>query len=180
MPGSDIIRLTLAATLFVAPALPVALPVLGAASPAAAQSSCDRWTSDVWEVEGGEAMTASVCAKGPAERPAQLYLQCWEPGSFALTFDDGGSGTPPGDDYEYKGTFVFSSGGTRVEKELAFMAMDGVMVADIKADEPLATLLAGDGPLTVSPPGPDFVEATFPLSGAREAIAAVAADCAAQ
>lgn len=148
----------------------VAVGTLLIVLPAHATDQCGRWHAEIWEVEGDEAMTASICPPGATEQRPILYFHCWQPGSVVLNYDDGGSGQPPGDDYEFVGTFTFSSGEHRVEKELMYSAMDAVMTADISNTDPLLTLLrGGNGEVAISPPAPGFATNTFPLTGATEA-----------
>ncbi|MCL6709422.1 hypothetical protein M8R20_20755 [Pseudomonas sp. R2.Fl] len=155
----------------------VAVGAVLLALPAHAADQCGRWTAEIWEVEGGEAMTASICLPGAVERRPVLYFHCWQPGSMVLNYDDGGTDQPPGDNYDYTGTFIFASGGRKVEKELIYSAMDAVMTADLADTDPLLAILRGDGEVTITPPTPDFAANTFPLAGAAEAFDTLAKAC---
>lgn len=147
------------------------------ALPAHSADQCGRWTAEIWEVEGGEAMTASVCLPGAVEQRPMLYFHCWQPGSMVLNYDDGRAGQPPGDAYDYSGTFTFASADGTVEKTLVYSAMDAVMTAEIADTDPLMDLLRSDGEVVITPPASDFAANTFPLEGAAQAFDTLAAAC---
>lgn len=140
-------------------------------------SQCDAWTAEIWEVEGGTAMTAHICAKSGGERQPMLYLHCGQLGMLSLNYNDGGSGAPPGGNDEYKGVFGFAAGVIQIEAELSYQAMDGVLTADIPKDGPFAALLKSGKAITVTSPVKDFGSATFSLAGAPQALATLQSTC---
>lgn len=153
-----------------------ALAFVAAAVPAGAED-CSRWHAEIWEVEGGEAMTAHVCAATDGEREALFQVQCWEAGRLVVTYDDGGNGGPPDDDYDYGATFRFRTGPTTAEAELRYSAMDGVMTNDVPADGPLARLLRSGESLEVVSPTAQIASRRFTLEGAAAAIDTVEKSC---
>ncbi|MCO6186231.1 hypothetical protein [Rhizobium sp. L1K21] len=144
------------------------------ATQAAAQSSCGTWETAVWETEGGEAMTASICT---GEHTA-LYIQCIGD-IMDLQVDSAALDTLPNGGLDYQGSYRFSVGSQSLETTLSFQAMDGTLIVDLPADGPLFKLLTqNDGAsLSVSSISDDIPALEFPLSGATGAIAEVVDAC---
>ena len=153
---------------------------LAAALPARA-ADCDAWKAEVWEVEGGEALTAHICAPATGDdREPMLYLQCGEEGAYALRFDDGGRGDPPDDNPEWSGRVVFSDGRTQLDVTMMYEAMDGVLYAPAAFSGPLTALLSGGEKITLTPGDKAFKARDFTLKGAAAALGQLAPTCGAR
>ena len=157
------------------PLLPLtsALPALAA--------DCDAWKAEVWEVEGGKALTTHVCAPATGgEREPMLYLQCGEEGAFALRFDDGGQGDPPGGNPEWSGRVVFSDGKTQLDVTMMYEAMDGVLYAPAAFSGPLTALLRAGSDVTLTPDETAFKARRFTLKGSSAALGRLGPTCGAR
>lgn len=162
--------------------LPVLAAVLGlsVARPAAA-GECDAWKAEVWDVEGGRALTAHVCIPASGDdREPMLYLQCGEEGAFALRYDDGGAGDPPDGNPEWNGRVVFSDGKTSLDVTMSYEAMDGVLYAAAPFAGPLVALLKGAGAVTLTPDEKIFKSRQFTLKGSSGALTRLAPTCGAR
>ncbi|PZU87670.1 MAG: hypothetical protein DI528_06455 [Shinella sp.] len=144
----------------------------------ALSADCAKWKAEMWEVEGGTAMTAHICqpAKG-TDREALLYVQCGEPGTLVLNYDDGGRGDPPGGDPEWKGPAVISTGDQSREETLSYQAMDGILFLPLGGDSPVLAMLKSGSQITVAPKEAAFKTVSFPLSGSSAALAKLTASC---
>ncbi|GEO83412.1 MULTISPECIES: hypothetical protein [Alphaproteobacteria] len=141
-------------------------------------SDCLGWKAEVWEVEGGRALTAHICTPASgAERQAMLYLQCGEKGAYALRFDDGGAGDPPNGDPEWHGRIVFSDGRQRLDVAMTYEAMDGVLYAPAAFAGPLVDMLSHSASITLTPDEKTFKARTFTLKGSGTALARLARAC---
>lgn len=172
-------RLSIRLTTSLLPALS-AFGLLCGVHPAAA-GECDAWKAEVWDVEGGRALTAHVCrpASGDDRQP-MLYLQCGEEGAFALRYDDGGAGNPPDGNPEWSGRVVFSDGKTTLDVTMAYEAMDGVLYAAAPFAGPLVALMKGGSAVTLTPDDKTFESRQFTLKGSSGALARLAPTCGAR
>ena len=177
--GDKIMRLCIRLATRLLPALAACLG-LSVAHPAAA-GECDAWKAEVWDVEGGRALTAHVCmpASGDDRQP-MLYLQCGEEGAFALRYDDGGAGNPPDGNPEWSGRVVFSDGKTSLDVTMFYEAMDGVLYAADPFSGPLVALLKGGSTVTLTPDDKTFETRQFTLKGSSGALARLAPTCGAR
>ncbi len=168
-------RLTsrLAAGLLPLLTLATALPALAA--------DCDAWKAEVWEVEGGKALTAHICTPATGdEREPMLYLQCGEEGAYALRFDDGGRGDPPDGNPEWSGRVVFSDGKTTLDVTMMYEAMDGVLYAPAAFSGPLTKMLGSGSEITLTPDEKAFKARRFTLKGSSAALGRLAPTCGAR
>lgn len=159
--------------------LAATLGLLASTATPAFSADCARWKAEVWDVEGGRAMTAHICqpAKG-ADREALLYVQCGEPGTLVLNYDDGGHGDPPGGDPEWKGPVVISTGDQSREETLSYQAMDGILFLPLGGDSAVLAMLKSGSQITVAPKETAFNTVSFPLSGSSAALSKLTASCA--
>ena len=156
------------------------LLALAAATPLHA-ADCDAWKAEVWEVEGGKALTAHICTPATGgDREPMLYLQCGEEGAFALRFDDGGKGDPPGGNPDWSGNVVFSDEKTRLDVTMTYEAMDGVLYAPAAFSGPLFALLRDGGEITLTPDEQAFKARRFTLKGSSAALARLGPTCGAR
>lgn len=156
------------------------LLTLTSALPAFA-ADCGAWKAEVWEVEGGKALTAHICAPATGgEREPMLYLQCGEEGAFALRFDDGGQGDPPGGNPEWSGRVVFSDGKTQLDVTMMYEAMDGVLYAPAAFSGPLTALLRAGSDVTLTPDETAFKARRFTLKGSSAALGRLGPTCGAR
>ncbi len=142
-------------------------------------ADCVKWKAEVWDVEGGRAMTAHICqpAKGN-DREALLYVQCGEPGKLVLNYDDGGRGDPPGGNPEWNGPAVISTGDQSQEETLSYQAMDGILFLPFGSDSAVLAMLKSGSQITVAPKDAAFKTVSFPLSGSTAALSKLIASCA--
>ncbi len=161
-----------------APRLVAALGLLVFTALPALSAECERWKAGVWDVEGGRAMTAHVCAPvTDGDREAMLYLQCGEPGMLALSYDDGGRGDPPGGNPEWSGPVVISSDAGKREETFVYQAMDGTLFLPLPQDGPVLAMVKSGSSITLAPREPAFGTRTFTLSGSSAALAKLASTC---
>jgi hypothetical protein len=140
--------------------------------------TCGPWVAEVWETEGGEAMTAWVCTPSVSGRDAMIFVQCGGPGMLGLSYDDGGDGVPPGGNPDYAGTVAFASREVAAAAEVIYSGIDGTLFAELAQDDPLAELLLAGGEVTVTPEAAEVLPHSFTLEGAPDAISQVLAECA--
>lgn len=147
-------------------------------APPALAAECDAWKAEIWDVEGGKAMTAHICnpATGDDRQP-MLYLQCQDKDVLAMRFDDGGEGNPPDGNPEWGADFTIGGGETKIVTRFQYEAMDGVLYAPVPLSGPLAALLKGGDQITIAPPIDNYKTRTFPLKGSSAAIATLAKTC---
>lgn len=157
------------------------LSILALTALPAFAADCERWKAEVWDVEGGKALTAHICSPAAGtEREAMLYLQCGEEGAFALRFDDGGQGDPPDGNPEWSGRVVFSDGRTDVEVTMTYEAMDGVLYAPAAFSGPLTALLRSGNDITLTPDETTFKARRFTLNGSSAALGRLGPTCGAR
>jgi hypothetical protein len=145
--------------------------------PAHAQS-CGSWIAEVWETEGGEAMTAHVCAPSDTGREPMIFVQCDGPEAYAVFYDDGGEGAPPGGDPDYTGDVTFSAGDTTLTQPMTYQGLDGTLYAAAPEGEVLDLLLRGGGELAIAPADAGLRAHSFTLEGAVDALDQILSDCA--
>ncbi len=147
------------------------------AGSAAHAQDCGAWIAEVWETEGGEAMTAHVCEPSVTGRDAMIFVQCDGPETYAVFFDDGGDGGPVGGDPNLPVDVTFAVGGTELTEEMVYQGIDGTYYASMPADSDLDRLFRSGGEMSVTPATNDLHVQSFPLEGAGEALDQILADC---
>ncbi|MBW8282032.1 MAG: hypothetical protein K0M55_00400 [Rhizobium sp.] len=157
------------------------LSILALTALPASAADCDIWRTEVWDVEGGKALTAHICSPAAGtDREAMLCLQCGEEGAFALRFDDGGQGDPPDGNPEWSGRVVFSDGTTKIDVTMIYEAMDGVLYAPAAFSGPLTALLRAGSEITLAPDETAFKARRFTLRGSSAALGRLSPTCGAR
>lgn len=137
-------------------------------------ADCSNWQAAKEEVEGGTAMVAKVCNASGGE----LRADCGEPGQMALSFKPGKADfPPPGGNPDFVGKVHIEAGGQTFEPDMSYAAMDGVMVLDLAADDPLAKAMGSTGSIVFSSKSAGIPATTFSLSGSSAALEALLASC---
>lgn len=137
------------------------------------------WTAELWTLEEGEALVASVSigsGEGDEIVPT-LALMCADKGAYNLRYD---AGPQPDDSMDWTGqsaTFEFSAGGAHVERELDFEALDGMWATTVAITDPLVRLIEANSELVVLMPNGGVGANTFTLKGSSRAIAQMRASC---
>lgn len=149
--------------------------VIVMATPALADD-CEAWRAGLEQDEGGQMMTASICA---SDRPDDVLLvTCGGEDKIGLRFLPAtGDDFPPRGDMNYRASFVFTSGPLSAEVTLRYEAMDGALAATPRRDGDLVRGLKSAGPLTIGDKTGVLPKATFTLKGSSAAIGKVERAC---
>lgn len=157
----------------------IAIAVALAAAPALAQDR-PAWDAELWSMEEGERLVASVTSVVPAddELPPTLALLCGENrNSYRLRYDPGEQADDATDWSGQSAAFEFSSGPVHVERELQFEALDAMWAVSLPADDPLVGLIRSGSEMQVSMPAGGVAATTFSLKGSSAAIAEMRKSC---
>jgi hypothetical protein len=142
-------------------------------TPSVAAETCPRWQVGMEEVEGGNAMIARICnAAG-----GSLSVECGAPSQLVLAYSPTSGDFLPNGNPDFKGNFTISAGDMVVQREMTYQAMDGLMVLDMKFDDPLAKALGAGDQISLTSATPGIPPASFTLSGSAAAIAGVMNTC---
>ena len=151
-----------------------------AALPAMAQDR-PAWDAELWSMEEGEMLVASVTSapENDDELVPTLALMCGgepcvyrhtlRPRSAALTTAWTGRGN--------RRRSRSARGVKQVERELQFEAMDAMWATSVAADDPLVAMIQKGSELTVLMPGGGIGGNTFSLRGSTAAIAEMRKSC---
>jgi hypothetical protein len=159
--------------------LVLACPVLACrvlVGPVRAQSSCESWIAELWETEGGEAMTAHACAPSATGRDALLFVQCDGPETYAIFYDDGGEGAPPGGDPDYAGVFTFTTEDVELTLNMTYQGLDGTYYVSMPKRQ-LENLFSSGPDVVVDPADEEIHGRNFVLLGSGTALEQILADC---
>jgi hypothetical protein len=157
-------------------ALFLALGVIAVAyfvMPLRAEESCESWTAEVMEDEGGEVLTAAVCTR---EYPdAWLLLICHDGNAF-LRFDLAYGAERSPDTGEVR-EVDFQGLGRGEGLTMTYQEMDGLFAGHMSADATFLDVFRGEGDLRVADRTSFYPEKTISLAGAAGALDAILAGC---
>jgi hypothetical protein len=134
----------------------------------AMDDTCTAWTAEMLEDEGGEILTASVCAS----EGVWLMLACFD-GNIWLRYDLA-AGSPVPDTMT---TVTFTSATGEVTLDMLYQEMDGMFSADVPAESPLVTMMRTGDDLTIFDENHAYAERMLPLAGANAALDTLLAGC---
>ena len=152
------------------------LLIVGLMAGAANADECGAWRSEVWETEGGMRTTAYVCSETATEREALLFVQCDDADTYALFYDDGGLGAPPGSDADYTGVFSFKTEETTLDLTMTYQGLDGTYYASMPKGV-LERLFLSGPELVITPTDEGIYSQDFVMLGSATALVPVLADC---
>lgn len=133
------------------------------------------WSAELWATEEGEQLVAAVRSFEPEPEAfaPTLAVLC----GLTLRYDPGPASDP---DIDWTGRSVllaFDFGGSTIERELRYEAMDGMFAMSIGANDALLDAIRAGAQVTVRLPDGGLPENTFSLSGSTAAIAEMRRNC---
>lgn len=145
-------------------------------SSAACAEDCGVWSSDVWQMEFGQTMAASVCnpaAEGRDFEDSLALLECSN-GSVLLVYDAWSSSSSR---VEYSASVVFMTDADTFTIDMMYQEMDGTLMTTLPIKSALIDMLRSGEEITVKPPEQFYNTSTFTLEGAGKAIETLMATC---
>lgn len=131
------------------------------------------WSAELWATEGGEELVAAVRSFEPeAEAFAPtLAVMC----GLTLRYDPGQEADGSVDWTGQTADVTFDFGGSVIERELQYEAMDGMFSVRLTADDPLVEAIRGGSQVEVRAEG--LPVNGFSLAGSTAAIAEMRRNC---